>query len=230
MKLRCIVIDDDPLICDLIQHFCSKVSSVEYCIACENAMDGLNLLTSQTFDILFLDYNMPDIDGKSLLEMKRDNAHVVMITSHEAFAVESYNYPQIVDFIVKPISFERFYRAVERVESLINKKSIVKEIPETLFVKDGSKLVQIHLDQLHYIKSESNYVMLHMENKKIMSLITLKELAEKLPPNFIRIHRSYIVNLKYLDSISPDEIHVKGLSIPIGSKYKTALKDAVNKI
>lgn len=230
MKLRCIVIDDDPLICDLIQHFCSKVSSVEYCIACENAMDGLNLLTSQTFDILFLDYNMPDIDGKSLLEMKRDNAYVVMITSHETFAVESYNYPQIVDFIVKPISFERFYRAVERVERLINPKSMVKELPKTLFVKDGNKLVQIHLEQLHYIKSESNYVMLHLEHKKIMSLITLKELAEKLPPNFIRIHRSYIVNLKHLDSISPDEISIQGLSIPIGAKYKTALKDAVNKI
>ena len=230
MKLKCIVIDDDPLICDLIQHFCSKVSFVEYCIACENAMDGLNLLTSQPFDVLFLDYNMPDIDGKSLLEMKRDNARVVMITSHEAFAVESYNYPEIVDFIVKPISFERFYRALERVENLLHGKSTEQEFPETLFVKDGNKLVQIHLDQLQYIKSESNYVMLHLENKKIMSLITLKELAEKLPPNFIRIHRSYIVNLKYLDSISPDEISVQGLNIPIGSKYKTALKDAVNKI
>ena len=230
MKLKCIVIDDDPLICDLIQHFCSKVSAVEYCIACENALDGLNLLTSQSFDILFLDYNMPEIDGKSLLEMKRDDAHVVMITSHEAFAVESYNYPEIVDFIVKPISFERFYRALERVEKLIKRKSTDKEFPETLFVKDGNKLVQIHLDQLQYIKSESNYVMLHLENKKIMSLITMKELAEKLPPNFIRIHRSYIINLKYLESISPDEISVQGLNIPIGSKYKTALKDAVNKI
>ena len=230
MKLRCIVIDDDPLICDLIQHFCSKVSFVEYCIACENPLDGLNLLTSQSFDVLFLDYNMPDIDGKSLLEMKKDNAHVVMITSNEAFAVESYNYPQIVDFIVKPISFDRFYRALERIESLVQPKSVGKEYPKTLFVKDGNKLVQIHLDQLQYVKSESNYVMLHLESKKIMSLITLRELAEKLPPNFIRIHRSYIVNLKYLDSISPDEISVQGLNIPIGSKYKSALKEAVNKI
>lgn len=229
MKLRCIVIDDDPLICDLIQHFCSKVSSVEYCIACENAMDGLNLLTSQNFDVLFLDYNMPDIDGKKLLEMKRDNAHVVMITSHEAFAVESYDYPQIVDFIVKPISFDRFYRAIERVERLTQQKNQEKESPETLFVKDGNKLVQIHLKQLQYIKAESNYVMLHLDGKKIMSLITMKELEEKLPSNFIRIHRSYIVNLKYLDSISPDEISIQGLTIPIGSKYKTALKEAVSK-
>src|SRR5690606_31111743 len=141
------------LICDLIQHFCSKVSSVEYCITCENALDGLNLLTTQPFDLLFLDYNMTDIDGKNLLEMKKDDAYVVMITSHEAFAVESYNYPQIVDFIVKPISFDRFFRAVQRVEKLIIQTRSAKEIPETLFVKDGNKLVQIHLKQLLYVKS-----------------------------------------------------------------------------
>jgi DNA-binding LytR/AlgR family response regulator len=172
---------------------------------------------------------MPDIDGKSLLDMKRDKAHVVMITSHEAFAVESYDYPQIVDFIVKPISFDRFFRALQRVERLTQQSAAEKEYPETLFVKDGNKLVQIHLGQLHYIKSESNYVMLYLDNKKIMSLITMKELEEKLPPNFIRIHRSYIVNLKYLESISPDEISIMGLAIPIGSKYKTALKEAVSK-
>ena len=230
MKLKCLVIDDDPLICDLIQHFSSKVSSVEYCIASENALDGLNLLTSQAFDVLFLDYNMPDIDGKSLLEMKRDDAYVVMITSHENFAVESYNYPQIVDFIVKPISFDRFYRAIKRIENLSRQVDSSTDYPETLFVKDGKKLVQVHLEQLQYIKSESNYVMLHMEDKKIMSLITMKELESKLPPNFIRIHRSYIVNLKYLDFISPDELSVQGLTIPIGAKYKTTLKEAVNKI
>jgi two-component system, LytTR family, response regulator len=230
MGLKCIVIDDDPLICDLVQHFCSKVNRVEFCIASESSIDGLNLLTTQPFDILFLDYNMPDIDGRTLLEMKKDNAHVVMITSHEAFAVESYNYPQIVDFIVKPLSFERFYRAIERVEGLIAHKAAIKDEPETMFVKDGNKLVQVHLNQLQYIKSESNYVMLFLEQKKIMSLITMKELLEKLPPNFIRIHRSYIINLKYLDSISPDEISIKGLNIPIGSKYKSALKDAVSKI
>jgi DNA-binding LytR/AlgR family response regulator len=238
MKLRCIVIDDDPLICDLVQHFCSKVSSIEYCIACENAMDGLNLLSTQSFDILFLDYNMPDIDGKSLLELKKDKAHVVMVTSHEAFAVESYNYPQIVDFMVKPISFERFYRAIQRVEGLIQDNNTItnniavtnKTAPETIFVKDGNKLVQIHLNQLQYIKSESNYVLLVQQQKKIMSLITMRDLEEKLPPNFIRVHRSYIVNLTFLESISPEEITINGLSIPIGTKYKAALKEAVGQL
>jgi DNA-binding LytR/AlgR family response regulator len=238
MKLRCIVIDDDPLICDLVQHFCSKISSIDYCIACENAMDGLNLLSTQSFDILFLDYNMPDIDGRSLLELKKDKTYVVMVTSHEAFAVESYNYPQIVDFMVKPISFERFYRAIQRVEGLIQANNTItnnnpatnKAVPETIFVKDGNKLIQIHLNQLQYIKSESNYVLLRLEQKKIMTLITMRELEEKLPSNFIRVHRSYIVNLTFLESISPEEITINGLSIPIGTKYKGALKEAVGQL
>jgi two-component system, LytTR family, response regulator len=238
MKLKCIVIDDDPLICDLVQHFCSKVSTIEYCIACENAMNGLNLLSTQSFDILFLDYNMPDIDGKSLLELKKDKAHVVMVTSHEAFAVDSYNYPQIVDFMVKPISFERFYRAIQRVEGLIQANSIIaknntitnKPAPETIFVKDGNKLVQIHLNQLKYIKSESNYVLLVQEHKKIMSLIRMRDLEEKLPSNFIRVHRSYMVNLHYLESITPEEITINGQSIPIGTKYRAALKEVVGQL
>ena len=232
MKLRCLVIDDDPLICDLIQHFCSKVSFVEYCIACENALDGLNLLTSQTFDVLFLDYNMPDIDGKSLLEMKQDDAFVVMITSHENFAVESYNYPQIVDFIVKPISFDRFYRSLKRIEHLTQKTESDKQFSETLFVKDGNKLVQVRLEKLQYIKSESNYVMLYMEGKKIMSLITMKELESKLPPNFIRIHRSYIVNKNRVERIDDNMIVMntkeKRKSIPISKSYRDDFMKNIN--
>jgi DNA-binding LytR/AlgR family response regulator len=188
---------------------------------------------------------MPDIDGKSLLELRKDKAYVVMVTSHEAFAVESYNYPQIVDFMVKPISFERFYRAIQRVEGLnqannsLTKNNPVltkggsgtnKAAPETIFVKDGNKLIQIHLNKLQYIKSESNYVLLHLEQKKIMTLITMRELEEKLPSNFIRVHRSYIVNLSLLESISPEEITILGLSIPIGTKYKAALKEAVGQL
>lgn len=229
MKLKCLVVDDDPLICDLIQHFCSKVNQIDFCLAADNALNGLSLLTSQPFDLLFLDYNLPDLSGKSLLERKPDNTLVVMITSEIDFAVESYNYDDIVDFIVKPISFERFYRAVERATEISKKVSPVddRNTTQSTFVKDGTKLVQLYYDKIHFIKSESNYVLFNLGEKQIMSLLSLKDLLTKLPNNFVRIHRSYIVNVHKIDYIASEELSVGEKKIPIGMKYKEDLMKKV---
>ncbi len=223
MKISCLVIDDDPLICDLIQHFCSKVSQIDFCLAAGNALDGLNLLASQSFDILFLDYNLPDMNGKFLLDRKPDDTPVVMITSEKDFAIESYNYPDIIDYIVKPISFDQFYRAVERVLTSRKNSPEEEQSAKSIFVKDGNKLVQIYFADIFYIKSESNYVFFNLQEKRITSLLSLKDLITKLPSNFIRIHRSYIVNMHRIDYISTDELSINQMKLPIGSKYKEEL-------
>jgi DNA-binding LytR/AlgR family response regulator len=221
--LKCLVIDDDPLITDLLQHYCSKVDAIEYCLTCNNSIDGLQLLSNQQFDLLFLDYNMPSLDGKGLLELKQDKSKVIMVTSNAAFAVESYNYPNIVDFLLKPISFDRFYKAIEK---LIEKPTVASEksTKESFFVKDGNKWIQVRTEEILYIKSESNYVILYLEGKKIMSLLNLKDLETELPDHFFRTHRSYIVNSKFIDFISADEMSVLGVLIPISTKYKDSLK------
>lgn len=229
MKLKCLVIDDDPLICDLIQHFCSKVSEIDFCLAADSALDGLSLLTSQPFDLLFLDYNLPDLNGKSLLERKPEGTPVVMITSEKEFAVESYNYKDIVDFIVKPVPFERFYRAVERVLDLNEgEKMEAENTAKSMFVKDGNKLVQLYFDKIHFIKSESNYVLFNLGDKQIMSLLSLKDLLNKLPSNFVRIHRSYIINIHKIEYIAAEELSVNEKKIPIGLKYKEGLMNKVS--
>lgn len=233
MKLKCLVIDDDPLICDLVQHFCSKVNQIDFCLAADNALDGLNLLTSQPFDLLFLDYNLPDLSGKSLLEMKQADTPVVMVTSHASFAAESYNYRDVVDFIVKPIAFDRFYRSVERVLELYTKppaSSEAHQADKTLFVKDGNKLIRIQFEKINFIKSESNYVIFNVQDKQIMSLISLKELSSKLPSNFVRIHRSYIVNIHKIDFITAETVGVNNHNLPIGSKYKSDLMEKVTEL
>ncbi|MBR9920769.1 MAG: response regulator transcription factor [Bacteroidetes bacterium] len=235
--LKCLIIDDDPLITDLIQHYCSKVPEIEYCISCNNPLDGLRLLSNQSFDLLFLDYNMPDLDGKGVLELKQDDSKVVMITSHPDFAVDSYNYPDVVDYLLKPISFERFYKALEKPPgSPLNvsgeqnpKGETTKSEKETFFVKDGVKWIQVQIRDLLYIKSESNYVILHKKDKQIMSLMNLKDLDKDLPDNFIRVHRSYIVNTHFIDYLTTDELSINGKLIPVGAKYKTALKELVKK-
>lgn len=231
MKLKCLVIDDDPLICDLIQHFCSKVKQVDFCLSADSALDGLNLLTSQSFDLLFLDYNLPDINGRSLLGLKQSPTPVVMITSHASFAAESYNYKDIVDFIVKPIAFERFYRSVERVLEW-HSRSVTDEgeSGKTLFVKDGNKLIRLVFDQVNFIKSESNYVLFNLQDKQIMSLISLKELSGKLPPNFVRIHRSYMVNVHKIDYLTTESVFIHNNSLPIGLKYKAELMEKITEL
>ena len=231
MKLKCLVIDDDPLICDLLQHFCSKIKQIDFCLAADNAMDGLNLLTSQPFDLLFLDYNLPDISGQSFLEMKQNLTPVVMITSHASFAADSYNYRDVVDFIVKPVTFDRFYRSVERVLEGQSKPMTDPE-PDTkvLFVKDGNKLMRLHFAEVGFIKSESNYVVFNLGGKQIMSLIALKDLAKKLPANFVRIHRSYMVNINKIDYITSEEVVVMHNTLPIGSKYKPELMSKITEL
>ena len=228
MKLKCLVIDDDPLICDLIQHFCSKVEEIDFCLSADNALDGLKLLTSRPFDLIFLDYNLPDLNANSLLDMKQTDTPVVMVTSHATFAVESYDYSDIVDFIVKPLSFDHFYRAVERVLELSNKPTEKGQLAEkALFVKDGTKLTQIHFDHVNFIKSESNYVIFNLGEKQVMSLLSMKELALKLPDNFVRIHRSFMVNIKKIDYLTAEEVVVQNHTLPIGSTYKAELMEKI---
>ena len=228
MKLKCLVIDDDPLICDLIQHFCSKVDEIDFCLSADNALDGLKLLTSQPLDLVFLDYNLPDLNANSLLDMKQTKTPVVMVTSHAAFAVDSYDYKDIVDFIVKPLSFDRFYRSVERVLELYQ-KPVEKDghSEKALFVKDGNKLIQVHFDQVNFIKSESNYVIFNLGEKQVMSLLSMKELVQKLPSHFVRIHRSYMVNVKKIDYLTAEEVVVQLHTLPIGSTYKAELMERI---
>lgn len=221
--IKCLVIDDDPLITDLLQHYCSKVSAIEYCLTCTNSIDGLQLLSNQQFDIIFLDYNMPNLDGKGLLELKQDKSKVIMITSNANFAVDSYNYPEIVDYLLKPVTFERFYKAIEKIITNISPQK-EKTPKDSFFVKDGSKWIQVKTKDILYIKSESNYVVLYLQDKKIMSLMNLKDLENDLPTHFFRIHRSYIVNSKFIDFIKTDEMSVQGSILPVSAKYKDHLK------
>ncbi len=216
-KLSCLIIDDDPTITNLIEHFCSKVPQIEYCISCNNAVDGLKLISNQEFDLLFLDYNMPELDGRAILEIKKDNSKVVMITSNSEFAVDSYNYPQIIDYLLKPIKFDRFIKSIGKFSQEIPSK--VQE-NKHYYVKDGIRWVKINLDDVLFIKSDSNYVIWQTINRSVISLMTLKDLEKDLPDNFKRIHRSYIININQITEISKENISISKHKIPIGNQYK----------
>jgi len=225
-KYNCLIIDDDPLITDLIVHFCDKLDEIEYCLACNNAIDGLKLISSQDFDLLFLDYNMPELNGKAILELKKDKSKVIMITSHADFAVDSYNYPQLIDYLLKPIKFDRFVQAINRLKT---QQSYQASTPSTdnYFIKDGSKWVKFKLSDILYIKSDSNYVVWTTKTKQVLELKKLKSLEEELPSNFKRIHRSFIINTDHIEVITRDNITIGTTMIPVGNAYKNVIDEII---
>lgn len=223
ISLRALVVDDDPLIGDLIKHFCSKTAQIEFCVIATNATDGLNLLTAGGLDVVFLDYHLPDMKGQEFLERMPQKIPVIMVTSESEFAAKSYEYEFIVDFLVKPLSFDRFLKSLQRLSSASSSTESTPPITDFIFVKDGTRWVKIELDQLAYIKSEGNYSNFFTDKGHTLSLITMKELESKLPATFIRVHRSYIVNAKKIQMIHQDEVTVQGKELPVGDKYKAEL-------
>jgi len=224
-----LIIDDDPQIIDLVAHFSTKCDFIEFCISCTDPVEGLKLLSNSTFDLLFLDYNMPNLNGQDLLELKKDASKVIMITSNSQFAVNSYQFDDIVDYLVKPLDYETFNKALTRFS---NKKkepvnvsaSYTAPTPTNIMVKDGNNWIPINFDDIHYIKSESNYCIFQNKAGKVMTLSTLKNLEDKLPNNFMRCHRSYIINMNYVTQINLEEAFIKDDTIPISARYKDEIK------
>lgn len=228
-SLKCIVIDDDSTITDLISHFCNKHPLIEYCIECNHAIDGLKLISSQSFDIVFLDYNMPHLNGEELIKLKQDSSKIIMITSESSFAVDSYKYPQVVDYLIKPVKYERFAQAIKQLLAALNENTFIdKTVKKSIMVKEGNRWIPIKIESILYIKSESNYSILYTKSQNIMSLVNLKDLKEKLPSHFLRVHRSYIVNSNHIEYYTTESVSVDGKSIPVSSKYRQEVKKHIS--
>ena len=222
--MRCLIVDDDPLICDLLAHFCSKVESISNVTVTNSGFESVNLIGKNNFDVILLDFDLPDITGKDILQLINDDTAVIMVTAHKDFASESYEYDQVVDFLVKPIEFARFHKGIQKALSFYRPGAT--EEP-SLFVKDGTKLIKVDLSKVLFIKSAGNYAELILTDKKVLTLVTLKDLQEKLPRYFQRVHRSCIVNIHKIESISGGELTIMDHVIAVSASYE---KDLLNKI
>lgn len=231
MALRCLVIDDDPLIGDLLQHFCSKSEQIGYCNVVTTALGGLNVLSAGGVDLIFLDFHLPDMKGQEFLELMQSDVPVIMVTSESDFAAQSYEYRQVKDFLTKPLKFDRFQKAIQRIVEAENPLgSSIDASEEGIFIKDGNKLVQLNLSTILYIKSEGNYCHFIGEDNKILSLVSMKELEAKLPKQFVRVHRSFMVNIKKIQVITTDEITIHDHHVPVGEKYRSELLGLIKEL
>lgn len=225
--MRCIVVDDDELSRNIMEDLISG-TDLQLVKSCSSAMEAFNVLKNEPIDLIFLDVDMPKMSGLDLMKALDDLPQVILITSHSEYALESWEY-NVTDFIVKPISHARFLKALDKVKRNESGPDAISDNSKTLFIKTDSRLVQVFKEHILYIEALGNYVTVFTTNGKYIVLSTMKDLESKLtPPDFARVHRSYIVRLDKITSIEDNFINSGGKAIPIGKNYKDELMKSLN--
>lgn len=237
MQHTCLIVEDEPLARNLLTEYVKKVPFLNLVKACSNPMEALEVLRSNTIDILFLDIQMPEITGITLLKILQKKPMVILTTAYSEYALESYEL-DVVDYLLKPITFDRFLKAVDKASQRINSPGLHQnnEKPpgeasqDFVFVKDGTKLVKINLEDILYVEGLKDYVTIHTKTQKVVTLQRLKSLEMQLPADkFIRVHHSYIIALKAIDVVHKGEVQIGNAMIPISDSYKKAFKDLIDK-
>ncbi|ADV51343.1 two component transcriptional regulator, LytTR family [Cellulophaga algicola DSM 14237] len=220
-KIKCIVIDDEELARTLIIKYISDTPNLALVGDFENALEALPLIKNSAIDLIFLDIQMPAINGTDFAKIIGADTNIIFTTAYTEYALEGYEL-NVVDYLLKPITFNRFLSAVNKVKS---KAVPLENIEDSITVKSGYDLYKIKYADILYIKSDSEYVTFYTESKKIMSLQSLKSLLKQIPPSqFMRVHRSYIVNKTKVTSLKGRDLFITDSLIPISDSYYDQVK------
>ena len=224
--VNCVIVDDEPVARKIIESFVAKIPNLILVKSCKNAMEAFEIVNSQHIDLFFLDINMPDVSGLSLAKSINQNSKIIFTTAYREYAVDGFDL-QAVDYLLKPIAFDRFLQAVNKFFQGISViESDVKIVENTIkndfvFVRSDRKMVKINFDEIFYIESLSDYIKIYVTDKIITTRETISNIETKLPAkNFLRIHRSYIVNLNKAASYTNEFIEIGKNAIPISRTYK----------
>ena len=233
MSLTCYIIDDEPLAIEVIESHISKIDGIEVVSTFQNAVKAFQELRNVTVDVLFLDIQMPKLTGIEFLRTLKNPPKVIFTTAYREYALEGFEL-DVVDYLLKPISFERFLKAVNKVFDTVSPSVTPTPVQDSVdehhyvFVPSDKKNVKICLDEIQYIESKRDYILIKTDTKEVATYQTITYMEERLPVNqFVRIHRSFIINLKKIESWSNNEVELADASIPIGRTYK---REALKKL
>jgi len=241
MTLQCLVIDDEPRAITILKKYIEKVSFLTLCGTFRDPLKALDHLQEQDVDLIFLDIQMPNLTGLQLLNTLSNPPMIIFTTAYSEFALKGYEY-NAVDYLLKPIEFERFLKAVNKALKQCqleqNKKTIFATVPatgpketETILLKSGSDIHQIKIDDILYIESAGNYVFFVTVREKVMTLLTMAEALAMLPvEKFVRVHRSYIVALKHILLIERHGVRIGEKKFPIGNFYRETFMKSIKNI
>lgn len=230
--MNVLIVDDEPLALEVLENYISRFSELKLVAKCNNAIEAFEALKTNMIDLMFLDIQMPQISGIDFLKTLSSPPSVIFTTAFPNYALESYEL-NVVDYLLKPIGFERFSKAVHKFFNLYSSVQVIEneaEKEDFIFVKADKKLIKVLYQDIFYIEGLKDYVILHTPSGRIVTLQTMKSLEKKLPSEiFIRVHRSYIVNLNLIEMMESNSLLVKNKSIPIGKNYRDQLLAVINK-
>lgn len=223
-NISCLIVDDEAIARDVIATHISKIENVTIVKSCSNAMEAFNIMSTHTIDLLFLDINMPEISGISLARSINKNIKIIFTTAYRDYAVEGFEL-QAVDYLLKPISFERLLQSINTYFEVYHQPKTTDEKPlessSFMFVRSDRRMIKIDFEAIIYIESFSDYIKIHLKNEVIVTRETISAIEAKLPNNqFLRIHRSYIISIAHINSFTNEHVVINHKALTISRSYK----------
>ncbi|GAB3523084.1 LytR/AlgR family response regulator transcription factor [Emticicia fontis] len=244
MKMRCIIVEDEPLARNLLEQYIQKLPYLELVKSFSNPLEALDFLQTNTVDILISDIQMPELTGISLLKILPIKPLIILTTAYPEYALEGYEL-DVMDYLLKPITFERFLQAIEKAKGRLQvikqvKAQEVSPAKPFIFVKDRTKLVKLKLEDIIYVEGLKDYIIIYTKDRRIVPLQTLKSFENQLPADqFIRIHNSYIVSFEAIEAIDKEKVQIIPITyqtgtpaktfLPISDTYRKAFKEFIEK-
>ncbi|CAM1347245.1 LytR/AlgR family response regulator transcription factor [Tenacibaculum halocynthiae] len=235
-KVNCIIVDDEPMAREILVTYITRITNLNLIKSCSSAIEALNLINDKNVDLLFLDINMPEISGLSLAKSTHKKTKIIFTTAYREYAADGFDL-QAIDYLLKPIAFDRFLQAVNKFLEIpstlknhpIENKSFTNN--NFIFVRVDRKMLKIDFDSILYIESLSDYIKIHTKNKMIVTRETITNIQTKLPTtSFLRIHRSFIISISSINSYTNEYIEINKKAIPISRSYKEEVLNKLNSI
>jgi len=238
-KIKCIVVDDEPLAHRVIEKYAEDIPNIDIVFKCKDAIEAMQVIDEKSVDLIFLDINMPKISGINFLKTLKNPPLVIIATAYSEYAIEGFEL-DVTDYLMKPFSFERFLKAVQKVQEKLREKNKnmiehegnrIENIEDKyIFVKSNKKTYKLNLNEIFYIEALGDYVKVHTKDSFIITYQSMKKVEELLPSSqFVRIHKSFIVSIDRIISIEGNMVEIKDEKVPIGNNYKHEFQMIIEK-
>jgi DNA-binding LytR/AlgR family response regulator len=226
-------VDDEPAALEVLEHFIGRVYFLNLVKKCQNAIEAMQILEENQIDLLFLDINMPDVNGIQFLKSIITRPAIIFTTGYREYALEGYEH-DVIDFLLKPFDFERFLKAVNKANNLISKTIkqpvALKKPLQFIFIKADYKLLKINVDDILFVEGLKDYIKIYTKQKLFLTLMSMTSIEEKLPAEeFFRVHRSYIISLNKIDSVSRHRVIIGEKFVPISVPYRERFYRIIDK-